>query len=321
MKNRRLLTILIIFIVIGTFAVLGSALFAVRNVTVQFTNEPIFQKDEEAQVESSLRSSVLGFTQKKNAIFGINREKIKSTIEEANTRVRVTNIEVKFPNRIEIKIRERYPVYKLQFGDGTTAVMCGQLRVLEKLDAAALNDLEVNKVKWPLIVIPDEIGTGLELDDFQVGDYLTELENKDPYLNVLRELAPFFARLSTFEDAICNIFESISFDGGLPDIPAAPGNIRLVMKARAATPNVTYHKNHFDFIVWNADSVICKLTKKLTKGWSALQENHTYPGVYQIWEQATYVKEDAHGQKLELKVPDGILVTYREFYIGEGRQP
>lgn len=316
MRNRRLLTILIIFLVIGTFAILGGALFAVRTVSVQFTNQPeFFLKDQESQLESELRASVLSFTQKKNIIFGINRKKIKNTIEEKNTRVRVTNIEAKFPNRIEIKVRERYPVFKLQLGDGSTAVMCGQLRVLDKLDAAAFNDLEKNKAKWPFIEIPEIIAEDLRLENLAIGDFLTDYATDKPFLGILQQLTPFFARLNSNEDAICNIFESITFDGGLPTISSTPGNVRLVMQARAATQD-SYHKNHFDFIVWNAEN---RLTDKLTKGWQTLEKHNTYPGVYQVWEQETYVRKDNHGKELEVKTPDGILVTYREFLVDERR--
>jgi len=320
-RNRRLLTILLIFILIGTFAILGSALFAVRTVSVQFTNQfEFFQKEEEAQLESDLKSSVLSFTQKKNSIFGINRKKITGTIEEKNKRVRVTNIEVKFPNRLEIKVRERYPVFKLQFGDGEaamTAVMCGQLRVLEKLDAAAFEELETNpkKARWPLITIPEEIGTDLRLEDLEIGEFLTSVETDKPYIGILQQLTPFFARLNSNEDAICNIFESVAFKG-------TPSDIKLVMQSRGPVndgpkESQTYHNAFFDFIVWNAEH---RLKDKLTKGWQALEENHAYAGVYQVWEQATYVFNGEHGEQLYVKVPDGILVTYREFLPSERRQ-
>ena len=245
------------------------------------------------------------FTHRRNAIFGIDRARIRNTIEETNTRVRYTNSEIRFPNRLEIRVRERYPVFQLHFADGEkTAVMCGFLRVLDIFDVDVFEEFQETKLSWPLIAIPDEIASGLTLGDLQVGAFLTDIEYKGPYVGILQELAPFFARLSTYEDALCNIFESISFEG-------VPGNIRLVMRARRATTN-TYHNNYFDFIVWNAEY---RLRDKLTRGWQALENNHTAPGVYQMWEQETFVVDG-----VTLAVTDGILVTFRSFLPGEGRQ-
>ena len=323
MKNRRLLIILVVFICIVTFAVLGGVLFAVRTVDVSFANKfDFFDEEQRPRLEQDLRESILPFTMRQNSIFSINRQKITAAIENTNKRVRVTNIEVKSINKLVITVRERYPVFVMQYVDGTntkTAVVCGQLRILETfsgaIDGEAYKKFDSEKLNWPLITMPDEIKAQVRPEDIKVGEFLTNLEMEESYIEILQQLAPFYFRLQSYEDALCNIFESISFAG-------TPGNLSLVMKSRKPVTDgpeesQTIHSNYFHFIIWNADSSTHLLTDKLTKGNQALEANHHYPGVYQVWEQAEYTVIDKSGAKTVLSVPNGILVTYREFYKGE----
>jgi len=302
MKNRRLLIILLTFIVVGTLTVLGGVLLSVDVVTVTFSNEFDFFKGEDPNdIADSLRVSVLPVTMDKNNLFGINDKKVIKAIEEDNetygSRVRVTNIERKFPNRVEILVRERYPVYKLALGNDMTAVVCGRLYVLDILNEDDFATLE-DTASWPLIVMPPEVGNGLDLDQENIGKFLTGDEPETAYVKILKELAPHFSRLgrlSSFEDAICNIFRSVEFSG-------VEGSLTLTMRSRHSSMSLL--RNDFEFIIENADVEPPRLRKMLTKGWQALHRYNTHVGRFKVVEQATY-----DGQKVQ----DGILVLITGF--------
>jgi len=305
-KNRRLLIILIVFICIGTLAVLGSTLFALRTVNVTFSSYFSFLRDMETgevlrveDVQASLKNSIWQDVKHKNTLFGINDNKVRDTIESANTRVRVTNIERKFPNRLEITVRERYPVYKMQFGD-KTVVICGYLRVIEHLDAVEFEKYLEKADGWPLIVIPTEIGAGLTLADLPVGVFLTDMITEGPHIAILKQIVPHLSRIDTFEDTICHVFESISFGG-------TAENLRLVMTSRSEPD--AYLKNNFRFIIWEAESP--RLTDMLTRAWQAVNLNPDDSGDYNVWLQDEYPLD--HGEVIW--VPDGIFIGFKKFTV------
>jgi hypothetical protein len=78
---------------------------------------------------AAYRDSVLKVAGGKSILFGLNRDKIKHSIEDADPLVRVTNIEAKFPNRIEIKVQERYAMYYVT-NNNSTAILDYELRIL-----------------------------------------------------------------------------------------------------------------------------------------------------------------------------------------------
>ena len=305
MKNRRLLIILIVFICLGAFAILGSTLFAVRTVNVNFINEFSFFRDEHgemlpiATVEAELRDSALPVTLRRNSVFGINDDRVKDAIEGDETRVWVTNIERKFPNRIDITVRERYPVFMLQFGEGAgtmTAVLCGRLRVLDVLTVAQYNALPSDM--WPLVDMPDQIKDELELKDMVVGKFLSGLDTDEPYIGILEQIVPHFARLQNFEDAICNIFESMSFGYSYG------GGIELTLKSRPPNTPGAFYDNYFEFVIRNAESP--RLTQMLTKAWMRLNLEPDRVTKITAWEAETFTTDEGI-----VFVEDGIILWVR----------
>jgi len=138
MKNKRLLICLIVFIVIGGLAVLGGTVFRVRdinkdveihfkNVNEYIVNTPEY-KDNDI-TKKKLKDSV-SFLKNKNALFDLDRKKIKEAIEKADPRVRWTNTEAKFPNKVVITVRERYPVFYYTIGSSTHVVMDATLQIV-----------------------------------------------------------------------------------------------------------------------------------------------------------------------------------------------
>jgi len=115
MFNKRLLTILLVFIFVGGLGVSMSLVLRVQEIKPDFTNTPnlILKRDgvSEDDAKTAYRERVESVAKGKNILFSLDREAIKAAIEE-DSLVRVTNIEAKFPNKLEIKIQERYPMYK-----------------------------------------------------------------------------------------------------------------------------------------------------------------------------------------------------------------
>ena len=263
--------------------VLGGVLLSVDTVKVTFANDFDFFKRrgfEDDEVAESLRVSVLPVTMSKNNLFGISDKKVVNAIEgneDFGSRVRVTNIERKIFSTVVITVRERYPVYKLELGGGMTAVICGRLYVLDILNAADFEELE-DTASWPLIAMPPEVGSGLDLDEDSIGTFITGAEAKSNYVEILEQLAPHFARLgrlSSFEDAICNIFRSISFEDG------GSRGLFLVMRSRSSPTSLL--RNDFALIIENADSP--RLTDKLTKGWQAMHRFNNHIGRFNVEER------------------------------------
>jgi len=307
-KNRRLLIILVVFICLGTLAVLGGVLFSVRTVNVIFVNEFSFFRDEQgvliprAEVEAKLRENVLPVTMSRNNLFGINDDKVREAIEtesEYGIRVRVPERSIRriFPNTIEIVVRERYPVFKLQYGEGAqrmTVVTCGHLRVLDRLDEAGYKALTDVKDLWPLVVMPSQIREQIELEDLEIGAFLTDLETEGPYMDILKQVIPHFARMRELEDVVGNIFESMSFTN------QGSGGGWLTLKARTPQADGAY-RNTFYFVIRGAESD--RLTDMLTKAWQAISMEPNRIAVFEVWEQETY--QNSQGTVI---VQDGIIV-------------
>lgn len=142
-NNKRFLAIALVFIIVGGVVISCSFVFRVQRIDPMFTNNPrliikrgielgggtVDSQSIENQALASYRTSALKVAKGKNILFGLDRNKIKSAIEGGDPLVRVTNIEAKFPNRIEIKVQERYPMYYVQNGS-STAILDYELRIL-----------------------------------------------------------------------------------------------------------------------------------------------------------------------------------------------
>ena len=236
MKNKRLLIILCVFIVVGSVAIFGSAVFSINSITVNFHNDlDYFIKDgateeerraAEARLENEIRAS-LHFMMGRNILFNMDENRIRNTVENTERnpmgggfegfRLRVTNVEAVFPNRIIVTVRERYPVFT--YTDGSNVVvMDGSLRVLDtRLPPPRI----VNGIPVPRDVVSlNYVGGSGRVNIFQntnistveVGGYLTsEYPGFDDFKNALQRIVPVFARLENREDAVTHIFERIEF--------------------------------------------------------------------------------------------------------------
>jgi hypothetical protein len=144
-KGRALIVLLLVLVIVGGVVLSSVLIFRVQDIKVTFTNDPVLivrrglslnlgvdsRSVEATQVgvyERRVRDAVGG----KNILFDLDRELITSIIEE-DPLLRVTNIEAKFPNRLEIKVQERYALFMYRSfddPDAPVAVLDRELRVI-----------------------------------------------------------------------------------------------------------------------------------------------------------------------------------------------
>ena len=254
MKNKRLLAILLVFIVLGTLAIVGGTVFVVRSVDIRFVSDTEYFDDENAAI-IRLEESV-SFIKGKNILFNVDRERIKSEIEETDVRVIVANIEAKFPNKLEIKLRERYPTFKYTDAiSGRTVMMDACLRILTDIVPPELE----------LIDISNQVAVDITLADAEPGDYLYDFleEMNNDSRDSLRsrrlvDLTELFAARENNEDSIRHLFTKMEYT-------EIRGDLDLILTMRnPVDPN--------DKIVIEIRDVEERFNEKLTYIWYVLEE-------------------------------------------------
>ena len=104
MKNRVLLAMLIIFIVLSSIWITCGTIFVVREIEVIDTSELLTQ-EEKNQIAKD--SGLYG----KNILFNINEEKIAQGIKSSNPTIKLQSVKAEFPSRVVLKVARSLPVY------------------------------------------------------------------------------------------------------------------------------------------------------------------------------------------------------------------
>ena len=315
MKNKRLLVILIIFLVIGTLAILGGTVFSIKSITVRFSNVLDYFVDADAtkpekdaitaELEASIEES-LGYMKNKNILFNVNSAKITTSVEGHKDnyegfRLRVSNVKAEFPNKLVITVRERYPVYQYTVGT-ETVVLDGDLTVLDK---------KLPKDGRPLVSLMEALPhvDVTYLSDLKIGE---TLESNHPEREaIIKEVVPFFARISSYEDAVTKFFSKIEFRDDVPgqDPAAITFPLTLVMTQRISTdykepPN----KNYYELRIIGADHTNIKT--KLIKIWQMVESQKNKAGLYEIMDWKGPYEATVDGKKVTKYPKDELLGFY-----------
>ncbi len=104
MKNRVLLTMLIIFIVLSSVWITCGTIFVVRDIEVVDITDVL---TEEEKNEIISHSGLLG----KNILFNINEDKIAQEIKSANPSIKLQSVKAEFPSRVVLKVSRSLPIY------------------------------------------------------------------------------------------------------------------------------------------------------------------------------------------------------------------
>ena len=304
MKNKRLLVILVVFLVLGTLAVLGGVLFSIKRIDVRFHNELDYFVDANASAEEKatqtkrLEDSILAslsYLNGKNILLNMSSKKIKNKIEShegdyQGFRLRVTNVRAEFPNRLVVTVRERYPVYRYTIG-GKTFVLDGGLRVL---DDRVPKDL-VNGVltERRLIDLRDALPE-ISNDGLSIGDWLTAKPEDAKKQEVIEKLVPFFAREQSFEDAITGIFWKIEFkDHYLGEGSNITKETYFTLVMTQFVEDAKHNPMNY-FVVCILDPDV-KTLMKLGKVWQMVEYNKNIAGTYEIMDWVGPMPNSAPG--------------------------
>jgi len=104
MKNRVLLTMLIIFIVLSCIWITCGTIFVVREIEViDVTN--VLTEEEKSEIAS--QSGLLG----KNILFNLNEDKIAKEIKSVDSSIKLQSVKAEFPSRVVLKVSRSLPVY------------------------------------------------------------------------------------------------------------------------------------------------------------------------------------------------------------------
>ena len=182
MKNRRLLTLLIVFACIAVLIVLCSSAFSVKEITI--TGESLEGTD---MTKENLIDS-LGIKSTTN-IFLVKRSKCLENLERRFPYIKVNKIDKKLPDGIEVNISIRKEMYLVKIQDGLYAYLDGEGRVLKVCEANPIgstiypclvyfngmsidreNFIEGTDADIPLLYVLQDMATALNKEGCSVED-------------------------------------------------------------------------------------------------------------------------------------------------------
>ncbi len=109
MKNKRLIVILSVFLVITILIVLCSTVFTLHTVDIVWltSNNNLSEVNKTQILEA-------GEFKKGESVFLINKKKYINNLEKKLPYVKVVGMEIKFPNKLTVKLSEREELYVLK---------------------------------------------------------------------------------------------------------------------------------------------------------------------------------------------------------------
>ena len=250
--------------------VIGATVFVVREHTIEFRNRVEYITNP-VEVRAQLNAAIHPYVFGSNILFNLDREQITEVIELNEPRVRVTNIEVHFPNRVEITIRERYPQFVYR-RDGRVLILDGQLRIVD--------DRELPR---SLIDISDQID--VPVGDAQIGNYLfdylpfaidgfIEYNNQIQMTKMQRliDAGMFFGGRGNYEDSLNHLFSTIEFCNLRGEI-----DVRFVIR-EVATEGRIRNEIH----MYNVECQELFFEKLASVMWAL--EQRPFPGIYRVFQ-------------------------------------
>ena len=280
MLNKRLLAWLLVFVFIGG-AILASALvFRVQDVRVHFahTQTVFVDKDEATDSFERIVTNVAGG---RNIIIGLNRNRIIRAVEEADPRIRVRQIEARFPNRLNVRVQERFPMYFIQYG-GLTAILDYQLQIVSNERRFVDGGIDIGE-GWRLIDISEQFTLNKYFMTFEIGDNLSQFAPYDVgRMETLILMSRLFFGQKIMEEEICHLVEKIDFNAS----DAPPNTMVMVLRDPLRwTTSIRIEIRDFGY----------NFNDKLARAWWVLQHETdyrqgiliVYPDLQVSWELTT----------------------------------
>ncbi len=192
MRKKSLAVMLSLFVLIILVVVLSSTIFSLSKVELSFAEIPTTysSKDSEAIIESG--KFKLG-----KSVFLVSKQQHIKNIEESYPRLRVLNIETRFPNKLVVSVVERQDFLALyNSGSEKYYIVDGQMKVLRVVN----DEASVGTVTKCMVA--------QKLDSYTFGDFV----NFDNQINVLAKLQDAFWRCGYSEKQANQWVKSVYMD-------------------------------------------------------------------------------------------------------------
>lgn len=131
MKNKRLIILLSVFAFLVLIAVLCSTVFTVRVVSVDWVTNKVSFDVADSEIANDVK--------KGESVFLVNKKSIKEKLEADYPYIKITGLEIKFPNKLVVHAAERQELYSIKIKDNLHYILDGEGKVLRKSDDANLN--------------------------------------------------------------------------------------------------------------------------------------------------------------------------------------
>lgn len=164
MKNKKLIIILGVFILIVLTVVLGSTIFTLQSESINWLTTRI-------NLSGTTDTQIIGDNKEElgESIFLVNKSNIVNRIESNNPYIKVVSIEKIFPNKIVVHVAERESLFCIKLSDTKYYILDGDGKVLEEKSGLATSNTSGQK---PILVTLNNIT--LTQNNFVVGERLKE---------------------------------------------------------------------------------------------------------------------------------------------------
>ena len=143
MKNKRLIIILSVFAFLVLIAVLCSAVFTVKKVSLNWLTTKVIITDPDETFTTDV--------EKGESVFLVDKEAIINKLENKYPYLKVVSVEVKFPNKLVIHTAERQELYSLKIRDDKHAILDADCKVLRFASDSELNKIDVKPIPLTLV--------------------------------------------------------------------------------------------------------------------------------------------------------------------------
>lgn len=126
--SKRLIVLYAFLILTVVLITLACTVFTVSGIQVIPATDIALQAEESEKIISDSGINL------KSSVFTLSKAKASTNIELLNPNIKVTKVEIKFPNKVVINVRRRLPVFMIKDGDNY-AVLDRELKIIEITDS------------------------------------------------------------------------------------------------------------------------------------------------------------------------------------------
>ena len=188
-KNAKIAVVVIVLAVIALIVVLCSTVFAVQSARLVWYNTPTSSlsalSDEKALEISGMQGE---------SVFILDKDAAIQNLESKYTNLRVRDIEVVWPNIVNIHVVERQQVYAIKLSNGEYAITDEYLKVLDVV--SSFDSTNINPVLLSISGLEGSYEKG-DTVDFKYSQTFIDVYNA--FLSLGRDLTEMRAMFESME--------------------------------------------------------------------------------------------------------------------------